>query len=101
MKPLRTIFNNWAAHAKNDYLGKQWLLSKWEMHDGIDWPLDKVNILLESVREVMQVSPSDSLIDIGCGGGWIWRGLQNYVKWSAGLDISEEMLKNVLKTDGH
>jgi SAM-dependent methyltransferase len=100
MKTLRTVFNDWAAQAKDAYLHKQWLLSKWEVMDGVEWPQDKINILLSTIREGLQVSRNDSLVDIGCGGGWIGQGLKPDVERVVGLDISIEMLKNARRSSG-
>ena len=94
MRPLKIIFNDWAKYAYGAYLHKQWLLSKWEIHDGIDWPHSKIELLFKTIRESLQLKASDSLIDIGCGGGWIRNGLRPYVKQALGLDLSMEMLKN-------
>ena len=94
MKSLQTVFNDWASQAKGAYRKKQWLLSKWETLDGIDWPAPKIKILFETIRGALELRRSDSFIDIGCGGGWIQQGLKRYVKRSIGLDISIEMLKH-------
>lgn len=100
MRTLKQVFNEWAAQAQDAYLDKQWLLSKWEILDGIEWPAAKVKILLQSIRDGLRLRRADSLIDIGCGGGWIKKGLSRYVQRSVGLDISAEMLKNAVRQAG-
>ena len=35
---LKKIFNSWAGSVQKDYANKQWLLSKWELFEGIEWP---------------------------------------------------------------
>lgn len=94
MKPLKTIFDEWAQKAHYAYIHKQWILSKWEILDGIDWPASKVQLLFRTIRDGLRLKQSDSLLDIGCGGGWIFRGLKPYAKKVLGVDFSFEMLKH-------
>ncbi|HBR13955.1 MAG TPA: hypothetical protein DD723_00195 [Candidatus Omnitrophica bacterium] len=94
MRKLRTIFNDWGNRTQRTYIHKQWVLSKWEVLDGIDWPVEKVKLLFQNIRDGLKPARFHSLIDIGCGGGWIQKGLKPYVKQTAGLDISLEMLRN-------
>ena len=91
---LKKIFNAWAHQVKPEYARKQWLLSKWEMCEGIDWPPDKQEIMLKSIQRSLQLNSVDVLIDLGCGGGWISNALRPYVSQLKGLDISLEMLKH-------
>ena len=54
-------------------------------------PLHEINPLrLEWINAKVPLS-GKKVIDIGCGGGWIKKGLKRYVKWSVGLDLSIEM----------
>ena len=69
-------------------------MSKWEVHDGIEWPAAKIELLFKNIQEGLELESSNSLIDLGCGGGWIGLGLKPQVKDVIGLDISFEMLKN-------
>ena len=94
MKSLKTIFNEWAQKADNAYIEKQWILSKWEILDGIDWPASKIDLLFQTIRRGLKLNQSDSLVDIGCGGGWIFTGLKPHARKVTGLDFSLEMLKH-------
>ncbi len=89
---LKSIFDSWAKSVKPEYSHKQWLLSKWEMFENIEWPEEKSTVMLESIRQGLTLQPSDSLIELGCGGGWIIGHLIRYVKTVFGLDFSLEML---------
>jgi SAM-dependent methyltransferase len=98
MRTLRQIFNDWGQRVRGAYIHKQWLLSKWEVLDGIEWPPDKVELLFNNIRQNLRLESSNSLVDLGCGGGWIRSGLKSHVKSAVGLDISLEMLKNAQMT---
>lgn len=89
---LKEVFNHWACDVQQQYREKQWLLSKWEIWDGIDWPNEKREIMIKSIVEGLNLRSSDYLIDLGCGGGWIFNSLKPFVKSIQGLDFSLEML---------
>lgn len=95
---LKEIFNAWAGSAKKDYAQKQWLLSKWELFEGIEWPPEKTNVMIKTIIEGLKLDKSKSLMDLGCGGGWILKNLKPYADKIYGLDFSFEMLKFALTT---
>ena len=47
------------------------------------------------VLEQMRIRPTDSLFDVGCGGGWLSRILARAVPQGSvvGMDISDEMIR--------
>jgi len=91
---LQNLFNNWAKEAAGQYQDRQWLLSKWDILDGVVWPEEKVNILMDHVYQGLGLDGSGSLLDAGCGGGWLLDRLARSVECAVGCDISLEMLKN-------
>ncbi len=91
---LKQIFNNWAHSVGEEYSKKQWLLSKWEMFEGVEWSEKKCAILIKNIRDRLQLSPEEKLIELGCGGGWILESLKPYVEKAYGMDIAVEMLKH-------
>ena len=90
---LKNLFDSWAQTVGPDYSHKQWLLSKWEMFEGIDWPGEKREILIRTILHSLPLQSSDRLLDLGCGGGWILDVLQPRVRRACGLDVSWEMLR--------
>lgn len=90
---LKQIFDAWAKSAGKDYAQKQWLLSKWELFEGIDWPPEKNKIMINSIVAGLKLDQSKNLVDLGCGGGWILQNLKNHAGKIYGLDFSTEMLK--------
>lgn len=89
---LQDRFESWARRSKTG-AAKPWLLSKWEVQEGVDWPRDKIVLMLKSIRAGLQLKKSHSLADLGCGGGWILKGLRPYVRSTVGVDFSLSMLR--------
>lgn len=68
------------------------------MFEAIEWSAQKNGILMTSISENLNLRPGDTLLEVGCGGGWILKEIKNKVKKSAGLDFSSEMLKFACQT---
>jgi SAM-dependent methyltransferase len=75
---LREEFNRWADSGKGESME----------HD--HWPITR------PVLEWMQISPSDNILDVGCGAGWLSRILAKGVPDGrvVGMDISDEMIRH-------
>ena len=73
---LRAAFNRWAQEGRGAGM---------ERHRG----------LMEKVIGMMGVSPSDRVLDLGCGTGWATRRLAGLVSngLAVGVDISDEMVR--------
>jgi ubiquinone/menaquinone biosynthesis C-methylase UbiE len=91
---LKTLFDGWMAHARTRYAEKQWLLSKWEVCEGVDWPRDKVETMIATIIAGLDLKKTDSLADLGCGGAWIMKILEPYAGQTVGLDFCRDMLVN-------
>ena len=91
---LKAIFDSWAKNSQGRFAKQQWLLSKWEVVEGIEWPQEKKEKMVRDICQSLQISKSDSLIELGCGGGWLLESLRPRVKKIYGLDISYQMLMN-------
>ena len=89
---LKEIFDSWAECAKRDYAQKQWLLSKWELFEGIDWPREKRDFMVKSIIKGLKIRSTHTLADFGCGGGWILHRLKVHVRRIYGVDFSKKML---------
>ncbi|HOW36127.1 MAG TPA: methyltransferase domain-containing protein [Candidatus Omnitrophota bacterium] len=89
---LKEIFDHWARRTRGRYKDKQWLLSKWEIFEGVEWPKEKVDLMTRHIARGLNIGKSDVLLDLGCGGGWIAGALRPYAKKIFGVDISREML---------
>ena len=78
---LRVEFNRWAE-------------SGW----GEEMEKDHLPITLP-VLDLMQLSPDDNVLDVGCGGGWLTRLLSERVPEGrvVGMDISDEMVRRARK----
>lgn len=97
---LKNIFDAWAKSTEKKYSDKQWLLSKWEVIEGIEWPSEKISVMLESICDGLLLRETDALADLGCGGGWIGGLLKPFVRRVHGLDLSFDMLDNARQTIG-
>ena len=78
---LREEFNRWADSGKGESME----------HD--HWPITK------PVLELMRIAPTDNLLDVGCGAGWLSRILAKGVPDGrvVGMDISDEMIHRARK----
>jgi SAM-dependent methyltransferase len=75
---LREEFNRWAEAGRGE-----------EMEQ------DHLPLALP-VLEKMRLAPTDSVLDVGCGGGWLSRRLAKLVPDGRviGMDISDEMIRH-------
>ena len=89
---LKELFESWGRATKKDYVDQQWFLSKWEVVEGIVWPAEKINAMVQTIAQGLEVKKSDTMADLGCGGGWILRELKPYAGRIIGLDFSQSML---------
>lgn len=73
---LRKEFNTWADAGKGESMEQE--------HRPI----------VEPMLAMMQFSPAESILDVGCGGGWLVRELASRVPQgrAVGMDLSDEML---------
>jgi SAM-dependent methyltransferase len=73
---LREEFNRWAEAGRGEEMEQD--------HLPISLP----------VLEKMRLAPTDSVLDVGCGGGWLSRRLAKLVPDGRviGMDISDEMI---------
>jgi arsenite methyltransferase len=82
---LREEFDRWAAGGKGESME----------HD--HWPIAKPAL------ELMQIAPTDSIFDVGCGAGWLSRILAKRVPRGRvlGMDISDEMINHAREASVH
>lgn len=73
---LREEFNRWADAGKGESME----------HD--HWPITRPAL------ELMDITPTDNILDAGCGAGWLSRILARQVPEGrvVGMDISDEMI---------
>nr|CAX68897.1 SAM-dependent Methyltransferase 11 [uncultured bacterium] len=95
---LKNLFDDWLSFAKDKYADRQWLLSKWEIREGIVWPEKKIRIMMESIVRGLDLKKDHALIDLGCGGGWILNFLNHGLSNPPiGLDFCRPMLESARK----
>ncbi len=92
MTDLKKLFDDWGAQAKDSYGRKQWLLSKWDNLDGVEWPEQKIAVMVGTLVEGLELKRQHLLADLGCGGGWILARLQPFAGKTLGLDFSLPMI---------
>src|SRR3984893_11019370 len=78
---LREEFNRWAEQGRSEGMEEE--------HLPITLP----------VLDLMQLSPDDNALDVGCGAGWLERLLSERVPDGRviGMDISDEMVRRARK----
>ncbi len=76
MNQLREEFNRWADSGKGESMEHE------------HWPITK------PVLGLMQIDPTDNILDVGCGAGWLSRIVARRVPQGrvVGMDISDEMI---------
>lgn len=89
---LKDFFDDWTSATKGSYAQRQWLLSKWEVFDGIEWSQDKIGVMLGTILDALKPEKQHLFLDLGCGGGWITRRLAKQVRQAVGLDFCADML---------
>ena len=75
---LREEFNRWAEAGRGEGMEQE--------HLSIALP----------VLEKMRLAPTDNLLDVGCGVGWLSRRLAKLVPQGrvVGMDVSDEMIRH-------
>ncbi|MCB9771253.1 MAG: class I SAM-dependent methyltransferase [Candidatus Omnitrophica bacterium] len=94
---MQKLFESWGDTAKGEYIDQQWLLSKWEVVEGVVWPIEKINLMTQTIVDGIELKKTDTLADLGCGGGWILKQLKPYSKSVVGLDFSQSMLRKAVE----
>jgi SAM-dependent methyltransferase len=89
---LKNLFDSWSQHLRDRQLEQQWLLSKWEVLEGVEWPALKVELMIRHISEGLQLDQNCILADLGCGGGWITEQLRSQASRIVALDFSFPML---------
>jgi SAM-dependent methyltransferase len=76
-KQLREEFNRWAEAGRGEEM---------EQHH---WPI------VEPTLELMNLQPSDGVLDVGCGTGWLCRKIASRAPQGrvVGIDVSDTMLE--------
>jgi SAM-dependent methyltransferase len=88
------LINQMAESSKSENLREEF--NRWaEAGRGEGMELDHLPITLP-VLEKMRLAPTDNVLDVGCGAGWLSRRLAKLVPEGrvVGMDISEEMIRH-------
>jgi|ERR1041384_287655 ubiquinone/menaquinone biosynthesis C-methylase UbiE len=79
-RKLQEEFNQWASAGRGD-----------EMED-------HHSDITEQTLALMNLQPSDHVLDLGCGTGWASRRLARVAAEVVGLDVADEMLRRAERT---
>lgn len=88
----RDLFEAWAREVSGRFIKKQWLLSKWENIEGVEWPEEKIRLMMAHVAGGLSLQRDHLLVDLGCGGGWFMQSLAPLCRRTVGVDFSFQML---------
>src|SRR5260370_166816 len=82
---LREEFNRWSEAGRGEGMEQE--------HLPITLP----------VLEKMRLAPTDNVLDVGCGAGWLSRRLAQIVPEGpvVGIDISAEIIRHALRSTAH
>ncbi len=94
---LRQTFEQWARYGALRYQKRPWLLSKWEVVEGIEWERVKQEMLIKDIATKLNLGEKERLVELGCAGAWLLEGLAGRIKRTFGLDFSHFMLKSALR----
>ncbi len=96
---MRSAFNEWGRFTEGRFVDQQWLLAKWEVCEGVVWPAEKIDVMIDLITKRLDTGLNDRLVDLGCGGGWMLKRLAPECGYAVGLDFSAQMIGNALKID--
>lgn len=66
--------------------------------DGDTWSSSKANCLLDDIKTKLEMGDDESLLDAGCGSGFILKELHSHFSKVVALDFSTEMLSHVKRS---
>jgi len=89
----RELWEKWSEAKAKECGGSQWLLSKWETIEGVTWSQKKIELMVKDIAGKLELGQEHSLLDVGCGGGWIDEELRRRCQTVFALDFAAEMLK--------
>ena len=90
---IQRLFDEWGRQQLSPESVQPWLLNRWEDVQGVDWPPEKVRLMLDHIQNGLRPEASGLVVEIGCGNGWILKALKTPSLRVAGLDISLAMLR--------
>ncbi|MFP4473170.1 MAG: class I SAM-dependent methyltransferase [Candidatus Omnitrophota bacterium] len=90
---LKNLFDNWAREKGEKYQHRQWLLSKWDNLEGVRWSDEKRRLLVQHIQHHLRAENNDTVLDLGCGGGWMMPEIEPVCAQVFGCDISWHMLR--------
>ena len=82
---LREEFNRWAEAGKGESMETE--------HRPI----------VEPTLKLMKLAPTDDVLDVGCGGGWLVREIASRVQQgrAVGMDVSDEMISRARRSSAN
>lgn len=87
------LWKRWSEDKAQEYGASQWMLSKWETIEGVNWPREKIELMIADIRNKLELGPAHELLDVGSGGGWIAQSLGRSCRSVAALDFAPAMLR--------
>ena len=69
-------------------------MNRWEDIDGVAWPREKIDLMVQHIQEGLDIRPEDRLLEVGCGTGWLLRALAPRAHQAVGTDFSLAMLQS-------
>jgi SAM-dependent methyltransferase len=94
----RQRWTRWADSHAAEFAARQWLLSKYEVSDGIKWPQEKIDLLIDMLWQRLGLRPGLRLVELCCGGGWLVGHLAQRGAAGTGLDFAEGMIRAARST---
>ena len=89
---VKEKWTRWAETRAAEFADRQWLLSKYEVSEDIDWPREKVDLLVDMLWERLDLRPGRRVVELCCGGGWLVGNLAGRGAIGTGLDFAENMI---------
>ncbi len=90
---IKERWTRWADTRAAEFADRQWLLSKYEVSEGVDWPAEKVDLLIDMLWNRLALRPGQRVVELCCGGGWLVGNLAERGAIGTGLDFAENMIR--------
>ncbi len=88
----RELWIAWARERAGKLGESPWLLSKWDTIEGVVWPEKKIRLMMEDVGKKLGLDSSMTLLDVGCGPGWIGAALAENARAVFAVDFAPSMI---------
>ncbi|MFN7972957.1 MAG: methyltransferase domain-containing protein [Acidobacteriota bacterium] len=83
----------WSSRNAERFADRPWALLGWETIEGVEWDGQKVSLLVTDFRRKLRIERGHTLLDVGCGSGWLTAALMPEGGRATGIDFAPDMVR--------